>query len=447
MYNTESKTASTKECRGIAGLLAARQGRLNGRLVVREGRLGAACLPLAKQVSCCIAEHAKYDYGYLIMPSAINTERLLDTFMELCVIDAEPTRERAIADRLTMLLTEFGFAVSEDDAGARLGGTAGNLYATLAGTGPGETLLFSCHMDRVAPGCGVKPQLAGEYIVSDGSTVLGADDVAGLAAVLEGLTAVREQGLPHPPVEVVFSVAEELSLLGIEQFDTSRIVSRCGFVLDAGGPVGEIVVTAPEQVRLSAVIHGRAAHAGIAPQEGVSAIQVAAKAIARMQLLRIDDETTANIGSIRADGPTNIVPDCCKINAEVRSTDPTRLAVQVAAMRQALEEAAHEAGGRVEISVRSNYRSYRLDPAAAPVRRASEAARRLGLPLRHRSTGGGSDANFLNERGIPTTVLCCGFEKVHTCEERMAIAQLTLLAQWVAAILTGHDDAGERCDA
>lgn len=374
------------------------------------------------------------------MIPSINADRLLNTFLELCAIDAEPTRERAMADRLTMLLGELGFAVSEDDTGARLGGDAGNLYATLPGTGLGETLLFSCHMDRVVPGCGVKPRRVGEYIVSDGTTVLGADDVAGLAAVLEGITLFREQGLPHPPLEVVFSVAEELSLQGIEQFDMSRLVSRCGFVLDAGGPVGEIVVKAPEQVRLSAVIHGRAAHSGIAPEEGISAIQIAATAISRMQLLRIDDETTANIGSIRADGPTNIVPDRCELSAEARSTDPARLAEQVAAMRQALEEAASAAGGRVEISVRSNYRAYQLDLNAGPVRRADAAARSLGLPVRHRSTGGGSDANFFNECGIPTAVLCCGFEKVHTTEERMPVEQLTLLARWVAAILAGGAD-------
>lgn len=375
------------------------------------------------------------------MTSDINAKRLLNTFMELCAIDAEPTRERAMADRLTTFLTDLGCTVCEDDAGFRLGGNAGNLYATLPGTGPGEALLFSCHMDRVVPGCGVKPQLAGEYIVSDGSTVLGADDVAGLAAMLEGIAAVQEQGLPHPPLEMLFSVAEELSLQGIEQFDASRIVSRCGFVLDAGGPVGEVVVKAPEQVRLSAVIRGRAAHAGIAPQEGVSAIQISASAIAGMKLLRIDDETTANIGSIRADGPTNIVSDRCEISAEVRSTDPARLAVQVAAMELALEEAARAAGGQVEINVRSNYRSYRLDPASDPVRRASAAARCLGFTVRHRSTGGGSDANFLNERGIPTAVLCCGYEKVHTCEERIAVAELMRLAQWVAVILTGGEEA------
>lgn len=382
------------------------------------------------------------NYFHLDTPMTIriNSQRLLNTFMELCAIDAEPTRERAMADRLTALLTNLGFSVTEDDTGSRLGGTAGNLYATLAGRGAGETLLFSCHMDRVAPGCGVKPQLAGEYIVSDGSTVLGADDVAGLAAVLEGITTVQEQDQSHPPLELLFSVAEELSLLGVEQFDASRLASRCGFVLDAGGPVGEIVVTAPEQVRLSVVIRGRAAHSGIAPEEGISAIQIAATAIAGMRLLRIDDETTANIGSIRADGPTNIVPDRCEISAEARSTDPARLAVQVAAMRQALEEAARAAGGQVAINVRSNYRSYRLDPASAPVRRAGAAARRVGLTVRHRSTGGGSDANFLNERGIPTAVLCCGFEKAHTCEERIAVSELTRLAQWVAAILTGGDE-------
>lgn len=365
----------------------------------------------------------------------IDRERLNARFMELCAIDAEPTGERLLADRLTALLTELGFTVQEDDAGEKIGGSAGNLLARLAGSGPGEPLLFSCHMDRVAPGTGIKPRLDGEYIVSDGMTVLGADDVSGLAAVLEGLTAIRERQLPHPPIEIVFTVAEELALLGSRHFATERLTARCGFILDASGPVGEIVIQAPEQVKINAVFHGRSAHAGFAPEQGLSAIQLAATAIGRMTLLRIDAETTANIGSIHAAGPTNIVADRCELQAEARSLDPAKLQAQVAGMLDAMEGAAKEQGGWVDINLVSCYQAYRLAEEAVPVQRAARAGRRLGLPVRCKATGGGSDANVFNHRGIPTVVLSCGYEKVHTTEERISRQQLALLAEWVVAII------------
>lgn len=365
----------------------------------------------------------------------IDKERLNARFMELCAIDSEPTRERLLADRLKELLAELGCTVTEDDVGAKIGGNAGNLIARLAGTGPGGPLLFSCHMDRVVPGFGVKPRIDGEFVVSDGTTVLGADDAAGLAAILEALTAVREHSLPHPPLEIVLTVAEELALVGSRHLDTDRLTSRCGFFLDASGPVGEIVVQAPEQMKFHAVFHGRSAHAGFVPEQGVSAIQIAAAAIGRMKLLRIDAETTANIGSIHAAGPTNIVADRCELHAEARSLDSAKLHVQVAEMTEAMEGAAREFGGSVELTLEPCYPAYRLAEDAEPARLAARAARQIGVPVRFKSTGGGSDANILNNRGIPSVVLSCGYEKVHTTEERIALDQLALLAEWVTAIL------------
>lgn len=365
----------------------------------------------------------------------IDKERLYSRFMELCAIDSEPTRERLLADRLTGLLTELGCTVREDDTGKKIGGSAGNLIARLEGTGPGEPLLFSCHMDRVVPGVGVKPRIEGEFIVSDGATVLGADDAAGLAAVLEGLTTLRERGVPHPPIELVFTVAEELALVGSGHLAIDQLAARCGFVLDASGPVGEIVVQAPEQAKIHAVFHGRSAHAGFVPEQGVSAIQAAAAAITRMKLLRIDAETTANIGSIHAAGPTNIVADRCELQAEARSLDPAKLRAQVAGMTEAMEGAAKEFGGSVEIRVVPCYPAYRLAEEAEPAQRAARAAGRIGVPARFKATGGGSDANIFNSRGIPAVVLSCGYEKVHTTEERIALDQLALLAEWVAAIV------------
>jgi tripeptide aminopeptidase len=372
----------------------------------------------------------------------INKERLYRTFMELCAIDSEPTRERLLADRVTVLLTELGFTVNEDDTAAKIGGNAGNLYARLAGTGPGEPLLFSCHLDRVVPGVGVKPRIEGDYIVSDGTTVLGADDACGLAAILEGVTAIKEQGLSHPPIELVLTVAEELALVGSSHFDISQVASRCAFMLDAGGPVGEIVIQAPEQIKYTALFHGRSAHAGFDPEQGVSAIRMAATAISRLQLLRIDEETTANIGSISSSGPTNIVPDRCELEGEVRSLDPAKVKAEVAALTRVLETTASEHGGRAEIAVRHCYPAYRLAEDAAPARRAAAAARKLGLPVRFKSTGGGSDANIFNSRGVPSVVLSCGYEKVHTTEERIPLQQLALLAEWVVAIIADGAVAG-----
>lgn len=366
----------------------------------------------------------------------INKDRLHSRFMELCAIDSEPTGERLAADRLIELLTDLGFDVTEDDAGGKIGGTAGNLVARLPGSVPSEPLLFSCHLDRVTPGVGVQPRIEGNCIVSDGSTVLGADDAAGLSALLEGITTVRERGLPYPALELVLSVAEELALLGCRHFDTGQISSRTGFVLDAAGKVGEIVIQAPEQVKFQAVFHGRSAHAGFAPEQGVSAIQVAGVAISRMRLLRIDPETTANIGSISAIGPTNIISDRCELQGEVRSLDPAKLQDQIADLRRAMQSAAAEFGATVEITLQPCYPSYSVEEDAAPALRAARAARRMGVETRYTSSGGGSDANIFNNRGIPTVVLSCGYENAHTTGERMPLEQLELLAEWVLAIIT-----------
>lgn len=367
----------------------------------------------------------------------IDTDRLYSIFMELCAVDSEPLGERLMADRMTVQLQALGFTVTEDDTGGKIGGNAGNLYARLAGTAPGEPLLFSCHLDRVVPGVGVKPRIEGDAIVSDGSTVLGADDAAGLAALLEAVTALQESGSLYPAIEVVLTVAEELALVGSSHFDLSPVVSRIGFVLDAGGPVGGIVVRAPQQYKFTAQFHGRSAHAGIAPEQGISAIQMAALAISRMELLRIDEETTANIGSISAVGPTNIVPERCELRGEVRSLDPAKVQFQLARLTEVIETAANESGGTVTVTTTPCYPALRLNETCEPAQRAARAAERIGVPVRFSGSGGGSDANYFNERGVPTVVLCCGYEKVHTTAERMPLDQLALLAGWVTEIIAG----------
>jgi tripeptide aminopeptidase len=372
-------------------------------------------------------------------PRQITRERLYATFLELCAIDSEPGDERLMADHLRERLTSLGCSVSEDEAGQMTGGTAGNLLGRLEGTGPGETIFLSCHLDRVAPGTGVKPRIRGEYLVSDGTTVLGADDAAGLAAILEALTTLRERKIPHPGVEIVLTVSEELALAGARHFDTSRLEARSGFVLDAAARVGHIVIQAPEKVNFRAVFHGRSAHAGFAPEQGISAIQMAGRAISRMQLLRIDQETTVNLGSISATGASNIVPDRCELTGEVRSLDPAKVRIQLDAITRAMESAAGELGGRVKLKVTEHYPAYHLAEEGAAARRAARAARRIGAPLLFTSTCGGSDANIFNSRGKETVVLSCGYEHAHTTAERISLEQLALLAEWVLAVILDRE--------
>ncbi|HYF91925.1 MAG TPA: M20/M25/M40 family metallo-hydrolase [Symbiobacteriaceae bacterium] len=365
----------------------------------------------------------------------VNPERLTAQLMDLCATDSGSRNERQMADKLKPALEELGFSVWEDDAGSKVGGNAGNLYARLEGTAAGEPLLFSAHMDRVTPGLGVKPRLEGGAVVSDGTTILGADDAAGIAAVLEAVRVLRERNLPHPTIEVGLTIGEEVGLLGARHLDYAWFTSRLGFALDSGGRVGEIVVKAPSQAKINATFRGKAAHAGVAPEKGISAIQIAAVAISRMKLLRIDGETTANIGSITAEGPTNIVPETCKIVAEARSLSQEKLEAQVADMRRCIEDAARELGGAADVEVLRSYAAFNLSPESAPVRRAASAAERIGAAASVTSTGGGSDANIFNANGIPMAVLGVGYEEIHSTRERMPVDQLVALAEWTLAII------------
>ncbi|MDB4894078.1 MAG: aminotripeptidase PepT-like protease [Firmicutes bacterium] len=365
----------------------------------------------------------------------VNQERITNLLMELCATDSASRQERLMADKLKPMLSELGFAVHEDDAGSKVGGNTGNLSARLPGTSGGEPLLFSSHMDRVTPGMGVKPRIEGEYVVSDGSTILGADDAAGLAAIIEAVRVLKERNLPHPVIELGITICEEVGLLGAQHLDYSWFTAKSGFVLDSSGPVGEIVTQAPSSAKLNATFRGKAAHAGVAPEKGISAIQIAARAIAGMKLLRIDSETTANIGSIMAEGRTNIVPETCTLAAETRSLDKTKLEAQIAHMTDSMEAAAAELGGTVEVEVVRSNTGINLAADSAPVTRAQRAAESIGATPRLASTGGGSDANIFNGNGIATAVLGVGYEEIHSTRERMPVAQLAHLAEWTLAII------------
>jgi len=364
----------------------------------------------------------------------VEQNRVLAEFLELVQIDSVSGRERDIADALIIRLKELGFDVREDDAG-RPSGNAGNLIAVLPPAGGGEPLLLSAHMDTVEPGRGVRPVVADGVIRSSGDTILGADDKAGIAAILEAVRAIKEEGLSHGGLEVVFTIGEECGLLGAKRLDISRLRARLGYVLDGEGEPGSIVVQAPTQDKIGALVRGRAAHAGVNPQDGINAIQVAAHAIARMSLGRLDEETTANIGIISGGKAINIVPDSCHLQGETRSLDSRKRQAQTEAVCRILRQTAAEFGAAVDIVTETLYREFQLTAADRVVRIALDAAAALGLQTRLVKTGGGSDANIFNEKGIPTANLGIAMQNVHTTEEFIRVADLVDSARLLVEII------------
>ncbi len=365
----------------------------------------------------------------------INQQRLLDEFFELVQIDSAPKDERLIADVLIHKLQGLGFNVTEDDAGQKIGGNAGNVIGILEGQKDAPALLFCAHMDRVHPGLGIRPQLNNGIITSDGTTILAADDVAGIVAILEAIRMIQEQKLPHGRLEILFTVAEEGGLFGAKSLDATKLQAKAGFFLDAGGPVGSIVTQAPAQKGLNAIIHGKAAHAGVAPEEGINAIFVAAEAITKMKLGRIDSETTSNIGIIQGGVATNIIPDRVELKGEARSLNNDQLVLQMNHMVEVINSTCASHGVTADINVSHSYSAFDLSEDDVAVKLAVDAAKAMGLNPTLESTGGGSDANIINGYGIPSVVLGMGYTDVHTTSEAIPVEQLVAAANYVLSII------------
>lgn len=356
----------------------------------------------------------------------INKKRLIDEFIELVKIDSPSSKEGKVAQVLVKKLEEIGCEVIIDDAGVKAGGETGNVIATLKGNKEGKTLLFSSHMDTVSPGIGIKPIIdeAKGIIKSDGTTVLGSDDKAGIAAILEGLRFIKENNIQHPDIQVVFSIWEEGGLFGAKYLDYSKINADFGFVLDSGGSPGEIIVQAPAQDAIKVKITGKPAHAGLAPEKGISSIMVAARAIENMNLLRIDEETTANIGIVNGGIATNIVMPELEIVAEARSLSEDKLDNQTNHMVETFKKAAQEFGAEIDIQVNRAYAPFTIEENDEIVQLAKRAFSNMNLESKTTSTGGGSDTNILNKNGIKAVNLGIGMKNAHTLEEYIAIEDL-----------------------
>lgn len=362
--------------------------------------------------------------------------RLLDLFIDLCRHNSPPRCEGAVAARLADLLRADGLEVWFDEAGAAVGGECGNLLARLpANCANAPALFFSSHMDTVEPNPEVVIRVDGGVIHTDGSTILGADARAGLAPIVEAVRAVASSGLPHGDIELVFTVCEEVGLLGARHVDWSRLRARQGFVLDTVPPIGHVVVGAPYQDTIEVVILGRAAHAGAEPERGVSAITVAAKAIADMKLGRIDQETTANVGAISGGSASNVVCPRVTILAEARSRSLPSLLTQTHHMVECFEQAARRLAATTEITVTRTYDGYQLDESDPLVQLALGAASECGLEPGTRMVNSGSDANVFNCQGVQAVLVSTGMDRMHTHAECVSIADLERTARWVAGII------------
>jgi tripeptide aminopeptidase len=374
----------------------------------------------------------------------IKPERLAAEFARQAAISSPSFGEGEIARYLTERFRRLGAEVVMDGAGAPTGSESGNLIASFAASGKdGEPLMLSVHMDTVGPAEGVVPVLRDGVFTSAGETVLGADDKAGIAEIIEALEVVREQAIPHGPIEVVVTICEEVGLLGAKHLDYSLIRSRRGLALDTSG-VDLLIHRAPAANKMRFEILGREAHAGIAPEKGVSAIEVASRAIAAMELGRIDEETTANIGTVHGGQATNIVPKRVVVEGEARSHDRQKLARQtdhmVACFETAARDLAREISGdpviaEVKTEVMADYPQMAVPLDGSIIRLVREASARLGRNLEIKGAGGGSDANIFNEHGIETVILGTGMTNVHSVEECVRVEDMARVAGLLVEII------------
>jgi len=366
----------------------------------------------------------------------VNEKRLIESFMELVRIDSISREERNLATFLIKKLEDLGLEIKVDQAGEKVKSDSGNIIARLKGSVKKATpIMFSAHMDTVVPGKNIKPICDGEKIVSDGKTILGADDKAAIAALLEALHIIKEHNIPCGDIEIVFSICEEIGLHGAKNLDISSLNARMAFVLDCGGQVGEIINAAPSQNSLKIIIHGKAAHAGSNPEEGINAIQVAGFVLSRMKLGRIDEETTTNIGIISGGKATNIVPDKVTLEGEVRSRNEEKLEKYTEQLKKIAEDTAQEFKAKAEVKTNREYYCYNLSTDDRVVKIAMKAARDIGLQPELHPSGGGSDANVFNKKGFPSVDLAIGMEKVHTVNEYILVKSLKNTVKYILSII------------
>jgi tripeptide aminopeptidase len=376
----------------------------------------------------------------------INSERLAQRFITLCEIDSLSRREHDVAVEIEKILTAMGARVCYDSAKEKVGGNCSNLVAKFKGTVAASPLFLSGHMDTVGPGEGIRVQFENGVFRSDGTTILGSDDKSAIAIILEVMETILENKMDYPPVEIIFTVCEEIGLLGAKHFDYGLMESKFGYILDSTDTEG-IVTRAPAANKIRVRIHGKAAHAGAAPEKGINAILIASRAISKLQLGRMDPETTCNIGTIKGGVATNIVPELVEIHGEARSHDIEKLKSVTRTMVRAFEDAAlefktSEVTPGVEILVDDDFPLTHIPEDHEVIQLARKAASNLGISMANKTIGGGADANIFFSKGIMAGVLGTGMTDVHTLSESIRLSDMENSARLVLEILKVHAAGG-----
>jgi tripeptide aminopeptidase len=361
---------------------------------------------------------------------------VLDLFVELAAVPSPPGEERAVADLVTGYLRDCGLKVDEDDTRSETGSTMGNLYTRIEPTTEGgEPLLLCAHLDTVPPTTSIEPIVDDGVVRNGAGTILGADDKAAVAVMLDAVRRTLAENRPHPGIELLFTPKEEVGLVGAYAFDHTRLTATLGYVYDQAAPIGTVILGAPFSRSLEVIFHGRAAHSGMHPEEGRSAIAAAARAISEMRLGGVDDLSTANVGTISGGTAANVVPEWCTFVAEARSHDEARLADLIQEMQDAITFAAGLADCDVETRMRKSYRGYRFSRGDRAVTLAAAALERCGYAVTYELSGGAADANVFNERGLECVNLANGMTHIHTPDEHIAVADLEAMVDVTLALL------------
>ena len=378
----------------------------------------------------------------------INRKRLAETFKFLVQIDSVSKEEGVIANEIKKILESLGAKTFVDNAGDKIGGNSGNLIAKFEGNSQAPPLLLNAHMDTVEPGRGVTAVLENGTFTSNGTTILGADDKSAIAILLETLNILKENNLQHGPLELVLTVCEEIGLQGAKHLDLSAVTATYGFALDATDTEG-IVTRAPSANHLEFIVHGKDAHAGAAPEKGINAISLASKAIAKLELGRIDQDTTCNIGIIEGGIATNIVPNLVKVKGEARSHDDEKLDKItneiVSSFNEVIENYKklnpNNEFPRVDINIKKDFPRTHIPDDHPVIKLATRAAENLGRNMVTKTTGGGADANIFFERGIFTGVLGTGMRDMHTVRESIKLDDMVRTAELLLEIIRLHSNA------
>ncbi len=367
----------------------------------------------------------------------VDEKRLERLFVDMVKIYSPSGRERQLADHVRDHLSKLGLEVTEDNAGEKTGGNTGNILAYLPGKNKdGPTIMFTAHLDRVEPGENIEPVKENGVFRSKGDTILAADDISGIAPILEALYTIKEENLDHYPVQLVFTVSEEVGLLGAKNLEEGVLKADFGYAFDSNGPVGNVIIKGPTHNSIKIKVKGKASHAGISPEEGINAIKIASVALAQLTQGRLDSETTSNIGTIKGGKARNVVPDEVEMEGEVRSHNPEKLARETEKIEDIFRKSAEEYGAGLEFEAENLYPSFEFSPDEEAVERCQKALEKLGKEANLLASGGGSDANIFNGKGIPTLNLATGMEKAHSTEEYIPFSDLVDLTRLIINILS-----------